>query len=123
MFEEGDLVFAMNDIAEVMKSRTSPYGYTSCEVKFLTRPPFSDMPTDWMPTANIVRILPVRGIREYLFRARNEAEMSEGLREALGVLEPLPDHELMAAAKAAMVELHRKGLLVPSFRRPTRGRA
>lgn len=121
VFDEGDLVFAMNDICEVAAWHGGAYGYTSCQVRFLTRPPLPDAPTDWMPTAHVTRILPIRGLREFLFRDRNRPEIPDPLREALRFLEPLPDKELMSAVKEAMMELHRRGLLVPLLRRTSSG--
>lgn len=47
--KRGDFVIAYRDIAEVVKVNKSKYGYRSFKVKYLAKPPLSNIPIDTFP--------------------------------------------------------------------------
>lgn len=81
VFHPGDLVLAMGDICEIVKCHKSKYGHTSCEVRFLTKPPLPETPTDWLPVEFIVMILPKRKVRQFLFKNKDKPNTPKILNE------------------------------------------
>ena len=112
-FEVGDVVFAMDDLAEVVEFKKSKYGYTSVTVRFLTRPPLLEKPTDSLPCAFVGMVMPRKAVRDFLSRAKAKPGTPPQLQAALEMMEKESDAALVSAFKKALTELHRQGVLVP----------
>jgi hypothetical protein len=112
-FEVGDVVFAMDDIAEVVGFKKSKYGYTSVTVKFLTRPPLPETPTDSLPCAFVGMIMPKRAVRGFLAGVRNKPGTPAELRETLEMMDKESDEILREMVSKALVEIHKHGVLIP----------
>ncbi|RJP44580.1 hypothetical protein C4587_01545 [Candidatus Parcubacteria bacterium] len=112
-FEVGDIVFAMDDVAEVTAFKKSKYGYTSVKIRFLTRPPLPETPEDALPCAFVAMVMPKRKVREFLFKNKGKPTTPIRLREALVEMEKETDNTLLKCARAAFVELHKNGILIP----------
>jgi len=113
VFHQGDLILAMNDLSEICECRVSVYGYTACRVKFLTKPPLSEIPEDWLPAAFISMVLPKEQVRSLLLKNKDNPNISSDLRDTFGLMERETDDELMKLAKNTFIDLHKKGLLIP----------
>jgi hypothetical protein len=112
-FEVGDVVLAMDDIAEVVGFKKSKYGYTSVTVKFLTRPPLPETPTDSLPCAFVGMIMPKRAVRGFLTGVRNKPGTPAELRETLEMMDKESDEILREMVSKALVEIHKHGVLIP----------
>lgn len=112
-FEVGDVVVAMGDIAEVVGFRRSKYGYTSVTVRFLTRAPLPQTPTDSLPGAFVGMVMPRKMARSFLMSAKDKSGSPPELREALEMMEKESDETLRGLIMKALVEIHKHGVLVP----------
>jgi len=112
-FEVGDLVFAMGDLAEVIGFKKSKYGYTSVTVKFLTRPPLQETPTDSLPAAFVGMVMPKKIVRSFLMSAKDKPDAPTQLVEALGMMEKESDETLRELVMKSLVEIHKHGVLIP----------
>jgi len=113
VFNPGDLVLAMGDLCEIMECKQSRYGYTSCKIKFLTRPPLPETPDDWLPSAFVIMVLPKSKVRQFLFKNKDNPETPKELKEIFGLMEKESDDTLMGHAKNATIQLYRDGILIP----------
>lgn len=116
-FGKGDIVLAIDHLAEIVECTTSPYGYVSCRVRYLSGPPLQETPEDWLQTPYIKSILPKSKVRTFLLRDLNNPGTKSIYREALKLMEKETDEELMSYAKGAILKLHQEGLLIPMLRR------
>lgn len=112
IFNPGDLVLAMGDLCEIMECKQSRYGYTSCRIKFLTRPPLPETPDDWLPVAFVAMVLPKSKVRQFLFKNKDNPDMPQELKDILGLMEKESDDKLMEYAKGATIKLYQDGILI-----------
>lgn len=113
VFHPGDLVLAMGDICEIMECKQSRYGYTSCRIKFLTRPPLPETPDDWLPAAFVAMVLPKNKVRQFLFKNKDNPKTPKELKEVFALMEKETDDKLMEYTRSAMVRLYQDGILIP----------
>jgi hypothetical protein len=113
VFHTGDLVLAMGDLCEIRECKQSQFGYTSCRIKFLTRPPLPETPDDWLPAAFVVMVLPKNKVRQFLLKNRNIPKLPKELKDVFFHMEKETDDELMEFVRNAAVRLHKDGILIP----------
>ena len=73
-----DLVLAYNDLAEIIDARRSSFAYTSYRVRYLGKPPLPEMPEDWLPSEDNVKLVGKRNIREFYKRNLERFPSTEG---------------------------------------------
>ncbi len=113
VFSPGDLVLAMGDLCEIMECKQSRYDYTSCRIKFLTRPPLPETPEDWLPAAFVIMVLPKDKVRQFLFKNKDNPKTPKELKEVSDLMEKETDDKLMEYARGATVKLYQDGILIP----------
>lgn len=107
----GDFVLAYGDLAEVLDTADSEFGYRSYKVLYLDGSPMSDITEDWFPAQNI-RVL---FSRDQLER-RAEAAVRAG-RIPQTALDALRSAGGQEAFRASVVDLWRRGLRDYVFKR------
>lgn len=113
LFQKGDLVLAMDDLCEILESKISAYGYTSCRVRFLTRPPLPDTPDDWLPSAFVIPVLAKTKVRSFLFDQKHYPSLPQEVKDILELMKKENDDELAKYSRKALVDLHKAELLIP----------
>lgn len=108
-FEAGDLVLAYGDLAEVLEIKESQFGYTSYKVMYLHNPPLPELPEDWLPSEDIVRLVRKVSIRE--FWAKNMETFPH--REEAKFLLDQSDDCLYEITKKTLIDLAERGALIP----------
>jgi hypothetical protein len=96
-YQAGDFVVVADDLAEVLESSESKYGYTSFHARYVSRPPIEEIDTDWFPADRILRI--VRQDKVPLFIQRVAMLMPSVVSEEW---ESLPPEELRAQVEGAL---------------------
>jgi hypothetical protein len=109
-FAVGDLVLAMGDPAEVLRTNKGPFGYTSVRIRYLDRPPLPEIREDEFPARYVTLLVPASNLREsMLTQVENmPAAVRDTVRERVSKASP---EQLMDEARAALVEMHKSGLL------------
>ena len=117
-FDVADLVLAYGDLAEVLELKESPFGYTSYKIKYLGRPPLPELPEDWLPSEEIVRILKKSTIRQFW---EANAQKFSHIKE-VNLLLQQSDDTLYEITKRTFIDLESRGVLIPMLygRRPTK---
>ncbi len=114
-FQIGDIVLATGDLAEIVESKVSKFGYASCKVKFLTRPPLPDVPEDWLPVAFVVSILPKSKVRGFMFDNKNYQNLPKEVKDVLEIMRKEPDDKIIKYASGALASMHQHGVLIPAL--------
>jgi hypothetical protein len=108
-FDVDDLVLAYGDLAEVLEIKESPFGYTSYKVRYLRKPPLPELPEDWLPSEDMVRIVRKAAIREFwnrnLEKFPYKDEANKLLRQS--------DDRLYEVTKKTFIDLDERGVLIP----------
>ncbi len=113
VFETGDIVLAMGDLAEIVEIKVSKYGYSSCRVKFLTKPPIDEIPEDSLPCAFVISILHKRKVRDFIFKDRGNQLLSEEVNDILELMKKEPDEKIIIYVRNALIDMYKKGILIP----------
>jgi hypothetical protein len=108
-FEVADLVLAYGDLAEVLEIRESQFGYTSYKIRYLRKPPLPDLPEDWLPSEDIVRLVRKANIRD--FWDKNLKNLPH--REEAKLLLDQSDERLYEVTKKTFIDLDERGVLIP----------
>ena len=114
-FEIGDLVLTIwTDLAEIIEEHTSKYGYKAYKVKYLSRPPLSEFPEDWLEAQSILARLMTKGmVRAFYEKNVHSDKLPKEVAEIWPEIMKQPDNELMKYAKGFFVDLHKVGVLIP----------
>ncbi len=107
-FKPGDLVLAVGDLALVLEERVSQYGYQSCRVRFLAKPPLPEAPEENFPAAYVQLLFPREQVRPYFEKGLVELP---GGGQALELIRSTPDDKLFEAIQKTLIELANQGLL------------
>ena len=113
-FEVADLILAYGDLAEILEIKESPFGYTSYKVRYLARPPLPELPEDWMPADEIIRIANRATIREFWKRNLENLSNVEEAKLLLGQSDAI----LYEKLKRVLVDLAQRGVLIPVLFEP-----
>lgn len=114
-FEIGDIVYAGNDLAEIIERIESVYGYLSYKVRFLVRPPIPKYPEDYLISNYIVPVL-----RKSLARAFYEKNLASkiGTTEYNFILK-MNNEELYESVKATFINMEKAGVLIKMLQNKT----
>lgn len=116
IFSAGDIVLLAGvGLAEIVESKSSKYGYASCKVRFLSKPPLPNIPEDWLPSAYVISILPKIRIREFMFASKINQDFPKEIQYALEQMKKEPDEKLVKYAGAALANMHKHGILIPAL--------
>ncbi len=111
LFEKGDIVLAGNDLAEIVETKTSEYGYTSYKVKFISTPPLPEFPEDYLPSRMVISLLPKSQVRGFLLKYKDDPSALPALREVNDLMAQASDDVLLESAKRTFLRLFNDGLL------------
>ncbi len=114
-FEIGDLVLtAWMDLAEIIEGHVSKYGYKAYKIKYLSRPPLTDFPEDWLEAQSVTaRLLTKSLVREFFEKNTSLEKMSPEMQEIWPDVMNQSDDALMESAKSFFVDMHRIDALIP----------
>ena len=109
-YEIGDLVIAYADLAEIIDTLPSEYGYTSYKVRYLTKPPIEGVDEeDWHIQKNISLVARKSKARDWYQKNLGEdTRFSEIFDEIM----TLSDEQLYQAMKRTLTDLDRRGVLI-----------
>jgi len=113
-FDNGDIILtAWTDLAEIIGSKKSKYGYKAYRVRYISRAPIAEYPEDWLEAQHIlIRLLPKSEVRAFYEKASKSVEEDE-LKEIMVEVLKQPDEELLESAKKTFLDLHKAGILIP----------
>lgn len=113
--EVGDLVLtSWTDLAEVIEEHTSKYGYKAYKIKYLSRPPLTQFPEDWIESANILARLMTKGwARSFLEKNTSLEKMPQEVKDIWPDVMKQSDEELMKSIVHMFVDLHKHQILIP----------
>jgi len=102
--EIGDIAIVHDDIAEIVDMRTSSYGFTAVQVRYLDKPPIQEIPYDWFASFQVRRCAKHEDVERAAIDARkliiDETSAPEG--------SAFPhNNELLDYVKQGMVQIYR----------------
>jgi hypothetical protein len=100
----GDFVLAYGDLAEVLDTAESEFGYRSYKVFYLDESPMPDITADWFPAQNVRVLFTRKGLERSAERAVQAGRLP---KEAL---DHLRGSESQTAFRHSVVETWRRGL-------------
>lgn len=100
--EVGDFVLVHGDMAQIVESKDSQYGYRIYKVHYIAEKPKPNIPDDWFPAPYIQVFYPKRRFDEKWASYVKSGNMPEDIR---AVLEHLTEEELRVAMQESMKEL------------------
>jgi len=108
-FQPGDFVLLTGQVAQVIRTNTSPFGYTSVRARYLSQPLLPNVHEDEFPAKYLRLIIPVNGVREFMVNqvGRMPAELQKIVRESLINTD---DSLLIESVKTALVQMHKDGV-------------
>jgi hypothetical protein len=102
------------DLAEILDSHTSKYGYTAYRIKYLSRPPIPEFPEDWIEAASITTSLVSKNtVRAFYEKNVNPEKVPEIVADIWPDVMAQSDDKLLESAKATFVQLHEIKALIP----------
>lgn len=100
--EVGDYVLVHGDIAQIMDTKDSQYGYRIYRVRYIARRPKQNIPDDWFPAPYIQVFYAKRRFNEKWASYVKSGDLPEDIRS---VLENVTEEELQLALQQSMKDL------------------
>lgn len=100
--EVGDFVLVHGDIAQIMESKESQYGYRIYRVHYIAERPKQNIPDDWFPAPYIQVFYAKRRFDEKWASYVKSGDLPKDIRS---VLENLTEEEIQTASRQSMKDL------------------
>lgn len=114
-FQIGDVVLtAWTDLAEIIEEHTSKFGYKAYRVRYLSKPPLSEYPEDWLEAQMILaRLTNKEGARQMIEKSMASESLPPEVAEIAPEMLKQSDEQLLEWMKGFFVDLHKGGVLIP----------